>query len=184
MTNTVQDGSKVTLHYKGTYEDGTQFDSSRDRGEPMEVLVGAGQLIQGFNDALVGMSENESKTFTLEPADAYGEVHPEAMTELPRDIFPEGFEFETGTQIPLMSPGGQSVLATITEVKEETIMADLNHPMAGKTLTFEVDVLTVEDTDSQNIILSCKSLSEQGDAFWPVASKQRHPLALESKDQG
>ena len=70
------------------------------------------------------------------------------MTELSRDIFPEEFEFETGTQIPLMSPGGQSVLATITEVKEETIIADLNHPMAGKTLTFEVDVLTVEDTDS------------------------------------
>lgn len=183
MTNTVQDGSKVTLHYKGTYEDGTQFDSSHDRGQPMEVLIGAGQLIQGFNDALVGMSVDESKTFTLEPADAYGEVHPEAMTELPQSIFPEDFEFEEGTQIPLTSPGGQSVLATITEVKEETIMADLNHPMAGKTLTFEVEVLTVEETDSQSIIFSCQNLSEQGDAFGTMVSKQRYPPAHESKDE-
>jgi len=147
-TNTVQDGSKVTLHYKGTYEDGTQFDSSHDRGEPTEVLIGAGQLIQGFNDALVGMSENENKTFTLEPAEAYGDLQPEAVAELPRDIFPEDFDFQEGLQLPLMSPGGQSVLATITEVKEETVMTDLNHPMAGKTLTFEVDILTVENTDS------------------------------------
>jgi|TARA_R110000851_G_scaffold200220_3_gene351375 peptidylprolyl isomerase len=143
MTKTVQDGSKVTLHYKGTYEDGTQFDSSYDRGEPMEVEVGAGQLIQGFNDALVGMSESETKTFTLGPADAYGDVNPDASAELPRTIFPEDFEFEEGQEIPLTTPGGQNVLATITEVKEESIMADLNHPMAGKTLTFEVEVVSL-----------------------------------------
>ena len=150
MINTAQDGCKVTLHYKGTFEDGVQFDSSHDRGEPMEVLIGSGELIQGFNDALVGMAVAERKTFTLAPQDAYGEVHPEALTELPRTIFPEDLGLEEGLQIPLTSPGGQSILATVMEVKEETITADLNHPMAGKTLTFEVEVLTVEANETSS----------------------------------
>ena len=135
MINTAQDGCKVTLHYKGTFEDGVQFDSSHDRGEPMEVLIGSGELIQGFNDALVGMAVAERKTFTLAPQDA---------------IFPEDLGLEEGLQIPLTSPGGQSILATVMEVKEETITADLNHPMAGKTLTFEVEVLTVEANETSS----------------------------------
>jgi FKBP-type peptidyl-prolyl cis-trans isomerase 2 len=145
MTKTVENGNTVTLHYKGTLEDGTEFDSSYARGEPMTVTTGAGQLIEGFDRELTGMTEGDSKTFTLEPAEAYGERDDAATTELDRAVFPDDFEFTSGMTVPLMGPGGQSFLATLTEIAEETITADLNHPMAGKSLTFEVEVLSVDE---------------------------------------
>jgi peptidylprolyl isomerase len=147
MTNTVERGSKVTLHYKGTFEDGTQFDSSHDRGEPMSVEVGTGNLIKGFNDALVGMTEGESKTFTLEPGEAYGDVDPDAKTELSRDIFPDGFDLSEGQTIPLQGPNDQTLLSRVIGYDDSTVTVDLNHPMAGKNLTFDVDVITVDNDD-------------------------------------
>ena len=80
MANAAQNGSSVTIHYVGTLEDGTQFDSSRERGEPMTVTVGDGQLISGFNDALVGMTEGDTKTFTITSDDAYGPHHEDRIT--------------------------------------------------------------------------------------------------------
>lgn len=133
----------MTLHYHGTLEDGTVFDSSRDRNEPMTVTLGVGQLIEGFEANLEGMSEGDTKTFTLTPEEAYGTHDPEATTTLERTIFPDGFEFTVGMTVPLTGPGGQPFLSTITEVTDTTVTADLNHPMAGKALTFEVEVLTV-----------------------------------------
>jgi len=148
MNNEVTDGSVVKLHYVGTHDDGTEFDSSRSRGEPMSVVIGAGQLISGFNDALVGMTIGETKTFTLSPDEAYGDVNPDATTEMARNLFPEDFVIDEGTQIPLTSPGGQHVLGTVKKFDDEVVSIDLNHPMAGKNLTFEVEVLSVE-TDSE-----------------------------------
>jgi peptidylprolyl isomerase len=142
-TKTVENGNTVTLHYKGSLDDGSEFDSSYHRGEPLTVTVGSGNLIEGFDSALGGMEEGETKTFTLSPEEAYGERDPNASTTLEKNIFPEDFELQEGKTVPLMGPGGQPFLATITEVADETITADLNHPMAGKELTFEVEVLTI-----------------------------------------
>ena len=143
---TVQNGSTVTFHYKGTLEDGTQFDSSYERDQPMTATTGESGLIAGFETALTGMSEGETKTFTLEPAEAYGDHNPEAFTELEKSVFPEDFPFEAGMTVPLMGPNGQ-VMATLTEIADTTVKADLNHPLAGKVLTFEIEVLEVKETD-------------------------------------
>jgi len=143
MTKPVKNGDTVTLHYSGAFEDGTPFDSSYDRNEPMTVAVGTGQLIQGFEDALYEMVSGEKKTFTLPPEEAYGEKNPDAFTTIKRDLFPEGFEFAVDRTVPLMGPGGEPVLGLITELTEEEIIVDLNHPMAGRTLVFEVEVLSV-----------------------------------------
>jgi len=140
---TVQDGNTVTFHYKGTLNDGTQFDSSYDREAPMTATAGTGQLIVGFETALAGMTEGETKTFTVEAADAYGDHNPEAFTTLNKTIFPDDFEFTAGMPVPLTGPNGQPVMATLTEVNHETVTADLNHPLAGEALTFEIEVLTI-----------------------------------------
>jgi peptidylprolyl isomerase len=143
---TVTNGSTVTFNYKGTLNDGTTFDSSYERNEPMTVTTGQGNLIAGFETALTGMTAGESKTFTVESADAYGDPNPEAMTTLQKSMFPDDFPFDEGMPIPLQGPGGQQVVARLVEVQEDTITADLNHPLAGQDLTFEIEVLTVEET--------------------------------------
>lgn len=143
MTITINPGDTVTLHYKGTLEDGTVFDSSHDRGEPMTVTAGNGQLITGFDTALTGMSEGETKTFTLTPDEAYGPRDENATTTLDKSIFPEDFTFTENMKVPLQGPQGGPILATLTEIADDTVVADLNHPMAGKSLTFEVEVLTI-----------------------------------------
>ncbi len=114
----------------------------------MNVTTGAGQLIPGFDNALTTMQEGETKTFTLEPEDAYGERDPTRTAELDRAMFPDDFDFTDGMQIPLTGPGGVPVVSTLVETADTTITVDVNHPMAGKTLTFEVEVLNVEDADS------------------------------------
>jgi len=144
--NKVCDGNTVNVHYVGTLSDGTEFDNSRTRGEPITVVVGAGQLIAGFNDALIDMSEGETKTFTLAPDEAYGPRYDDRTTTLSRTLFPEDFVFEANMKIPLQGPEGP-VISTLLEAGEDEITLDLNHPMAGKDLTFEVEVLSIEDTD-------------------------------------
>jgi peptidylprolyl isomerase len=145
MTNkAVESGNTVTLHYKGTFTDGTEFDNSYERGEPMTATVGSGQLIPGFDDALGGMAEGETKTFTLSAGNAYGERDPDATTTLERSLFPEDFEFTEGLPIPLSDQDGKTYMATISEIKDTTVVADFNHPMAGKDLTFEVELLSID----------------------------------------
>ena len=145
-TKKIKDGSAVTLHYRGTFEDGTEFDSSYSRSEPITVTAGEGQLIKGFESALQGMKEGETKTFTVTPSDGYGEPDPDAVTTLEKGMFPEDYEFTIDRTVPLMGPGGQPVMGTLKEVTENEIVVDLNHPMAGKTLNFEVEVLSIKKT--------------------------------------
>ena len=141
---TVTNGSTVTLHYKGTLNDGTQFDSSHERNEPMTVTTGQGNLIAGFENALTGMAAGETKTFTIEAAEAYGERNDEAKTTMPRNVFPDDFPFEQGMTVPLMGPGGQQVFGTLTEITDTEVTADLNHPLAGKTLHFHIKVVEIQ----------------------------------------
>ena len=148
--NTVSHGTTETLHYRGTESDGTVFDDSRERGEPMVVEAGAGGLIKGFENALNGMTEGETKTVTIPATEAYGERRDDATVSLEKTVFPEDFEFTEGMTVPLTGPGGQNFLATVTNILSETVEADLNHPLAGKDLTFEIEVLSVTDTETDD----------------------------------
>jgi peptidylprolyl isomerase len=112
----------------------------------MTVTTGQGNLIAGFETALEGMTAGETKTFTIAAENAYGNPNPEAVTTMEKSAFPDDFPFEVGMTVPLMGPNGQ-VISTLTEVTDTEVTCDLNHPLAGKDLTFEVEVITVEETD-------------------------------------
>jgi len=140
---TVESGTKVSLHYRGTFNDGTEFDSSHDRGEPITCEVGSGNLISGFESALGGMSEGETKSVTLSPEDAYGEINPDAIQEVPRTSFPEDFVLKEGATVYGTNSMGQEMMAKINAFDEESATLDFNHPMAGKTLNFEISVIEI-----------------------------------------
>tara|TARA_R100001510_G_C7625886_1_gene185761 strand:- start:795 stop:1235 length:441 start_codon:yes stop_codon:yes gene_type:complete len=144
---TVQNGSTVTFNYRGTLSDGSEFDSSYERNEPMTITTGEGNLITGFENALAGMAAGETKTFTIEAADAYGNRDEEAFSSLDKAMFPDDFGFNVGMAIPLKGPEGQQVIARLTEVADTTVTVDLNHPLAGQDLTFEVEVVTVGEAE-------------------------------------
>lgn len=140
----IEKGSTVSVHYVGTLDDGSEFDNSRVRGEPLTCEVGGGQLIAGFDNALVGMTSGETKKFSLDPKDAYGEVVTEAYQTVPKSRFPEGYAFNIGEAVQGQGSDGQFVRAQIESVNEDEVTLNFNHPMAGKNLNFEVEVLKVE----------------------------------------
>ena len=135
-------GKRVRAHYRGTFNDGTQFDSSYDRGEPLEFVCGAGQMIPGFDIAVRDMEVGQTVNIRIEPKDAYGERDENAMMPVPRRML-QG-EPIAGAQVMLMSPQGQPVPAVIASFDEEKIILDMNHPMAGKALNFEIELLSAE----------------------------------------
>tara|TARA_Y100000361_G_scaffold43838_1_gene37844 strand:- start:3647 stop:4144 length:498 start_codon:yes stop_codon:yes gene_type:complete len=144
---TATDGTTVTVHYRGTFdEDGTEFDNSRERGEPLEFVLNSGMMIRGFNDAVVGMSVGETKTITVTPTDGYGEVREDRRTEFERTAFPAELELTEGMPVPLRAPNGHTLYGRITELQETTVTVDLNHPLAGKTLQFEIELVGVTAT--------------------------------------
>tara|TARA_R110000751_G_scaffold37166_1_gene90343 strand:- start:496 stop:1032 length:537 start_codon:yes stop_codon:yes gene_type:complete len=142
-TDLVADGVVVDVHYKGTYQDGETFDSSYDREIPITVTVGAGQLLPGFDSALVGMAVGETKHISLTKDEAYGDRNPNAYAAIPIGNFPDGFagQLETGATIPLTNAQGQHVLGTVETINEESIIFDMNHPMAGKDLEFDIEIV-------------------------------------------
>ena len=140
---TATEGTNATVHYRGTLEDGSEFDNSRTRGEPITFTVGAGQMIRGFNDAVSGMAVGETKTVTLTPDQAYGDVNPEATTTFPKSGFPADLELVEGMPVPLRTPDGRTLMGRLTEQQEETVTIDLNHPLAGQTLQFEIELVEV-----------------------------------------
>jgi len=145
---TVENGNSVMLHYKGTFPDGEVFDDSRTRDQPMKVMVGGGSLIKGFESALLGMQEGQKKTVNLTPDDAYGHPSPQAIAEVPKTAFPDEFVFEVGARVSGTSPTGQPVLAKIVSVGETDVTLDHNHPLAGKDINFEIEVLEIEEETS------------------------------------
>ena len=138
----VEVGQTVSVHYVGTLEDGTEFDSSHSRGEPLEVQVGTGQVIPGFDNALVGMAVGEQKSVSLSPDEAYGPATEEAMQTVPVSAFPPGFPLEEGIQVQGEGPQGP-LIATVQSFDEESVVLDLNHPLAGKTLNFDIQVVSI-----------------------------------------
>ena len=141
---TIAQGNKVQVHYRGTLDDGTEFDNSHERGEPISVEVGSGQVIPGFDNALLGMQVGESKTITLQPEEAYGPVLENALTNIRRNLFPEDLQLVEGMPVPLTSEDGHKLLGRITALTEEQVTVDLNHPLAGQALTFEIELVGVQ----------------------------------------
>lgn len=131
-------GDTIAVHYVGTLDDGSQFDSSRERGEPLEFTVGSGQVIPGFDDAVLGLAVGDVNTVTISPDQAYGQVDPEAVIEFPIEEVPEEFRV-VGSQVLL----GNSLPATVIEVTADTVTIDANHPLAGQALTFEIEIVEI-----------------------------------------
>jgi len=139
----VENGHNVKVHYKGTFTDGTEFDNSRTRGETLNFEVGTPGLIKGFNNAVVGMAAGETKTIKLAADEAYGQPNPEAFQRIPKARFDNDFVFEVGGMVGGNSPRGP-VRAIIREIHENAVVLDFNHPLAGKDLIFELEVVSVQ----------------------------------------
>ncbi len=133
---------KVKVHYTGTLEDGTVFDSSRER-EPLEFTVGAGEMIKGFDAAVVGMAVGDSKKFTIAADDAYGQRRDEMVFDVDRSQLPEGMEPEVGQHLQTQAEGGHPVILEIVAVEESSVTLDGNHPLAGKDLNFEIELMEI-----------------------------------------
>jgi len=145
----VKKGDKIKVEYEGKLEDGTVFDSSEKQGQPLEFQVGGGQMIKGFDEAVVGMEEGEEKEITLKPEDAYGEPNEQLVQEVPKDQLPEG-DPQVGMMLGVTLPNGMQVPAKITKVGDETITIDLNHPLAGKTLNFKLKIVGIEEGSGES----------------------------------
>jgi peptidylprolyl isomerase len=133
-------GDSVKVHYTGKLDDGTVFDSSVGR-EPLDFTVGAGQLIAGFDEAVVGMSVGEMKTVRIAAEQAYGPHNPEMTLQVPRSDLPADIQPELGMQLEASQEGGHSMVVTVVVVTDESVTFDATHPLAGKALTFEIEVV-------------------------------------------
>jgi len=137
-----KEGDEVQVHYTGKLEDGTIFDTSQD-GEPLSFTIGENRVIPGFESAVVGMEPGDTKTTEIEPDEAYGEHRDDMVMELDRDQIPEDVEPDVGQQLQLRLENGQTVPVLITALGEETVTIDANHPLAGRTLIFEIELVDV-----------------------------------------
>lgn len=143
MAQAAQKGDTVAVHYTGKLEDGEVFDSSRER-EPLEFEVGSGQVIPGFDRAVEGLEVGDSREVTLDPEEGYGEPREDLVVDVDRDQFPQESEPEVGRQVQVQVAPGQNRVATITGIEDEAITLDLNHPLAGKPLTFDVELVEIK----------------------------------------
>ena len=144
----VENGHFVKVDYTGKMENGDVFHSTVG-GQPVEVQVGAGSIIKGFEDALVGMEENEKKSFTIPPEDSFGPRDERLVHDYQRSDLPDSVQPKVGDVIGLQTPDGGQVPARVTHVDDEKISVDLNHPLAGQTLSFDVEVLEINDKPTQ-----------------------------------
>ncbi|MDJ0749847.1 MAG: peptidylprolyl isomerase [Woeseiaceae bacterium] len=135
-------GDTVRIHYTGTLDDGTQFDSSAGR-DPLEFALGAGQVIPGFDNAVDGMAVGESKTVTIPAEEAYGDHHEQLVQAVSRSALPDDIEPAVGMQLQSQSEEGQIMMLVVTEVAEESITVDANHPLAGQALTFAIELVEI-----------------------------------------
>ena len=135
-------GDTVKVHYTGKLEDGTVFDTSEER-TPLEFTIGSGQIIPGFERAVVGMEPGETKTATIPPEEAYG-LHREEMTiTVEKEQFPDEINPEPGQQLQVQQPDGRMALVVISDVSESTVTLDANHPLAGQPLTFDIRLVDI-----------------------------------------
>lgn len=139
---TAKTGDTVQVHYTGRLDDGTVFDSSRER-EPLSFTLGAGQVIAGFDRAVDGMEVGEARETRVEVDDAYGPRRDDLVLEMPSDQVPDGMELEVGMRLELRQPDGRAVPVTVAGVQDDSVTLDANHPLAGEPLTFELELVSI-----------------------------------------
>lgn len=139
----VKENDTVKVHYTGKLEDGQIFDSSLER-EPLEFTLGQGQLIPGFENGILNMSVNQKKTIQIPSAEAYGQVQDELFQEIPKKELPEDIKPEQGMGLVSKTPDGREIQLVVSEVKDDSIVVDANHPLAGKDLIFDIEVLEIK----------------------------------------
>src|SRR5450432_2757449 len=139
---TVKSGDTVKVHYHGKLTDGTTFDSSEGR-EPLEFEVGSGMVIKGFDDGVTGMQTGEKKTINIPVDEAYGPVNEDMLVEFPRSNFPPEMNPEIGMQLNMTSGDGQVIPVVITEVQDDIISLDANHPLAGHDLVIDLELVEI-----------------------------------------
>jgi peptidylprolyl isomerase len=140
----VKSGDTVSIHYTGTLTDGTTFDSSDGR-DPLEFTVGSGQIIPGLDKAIPGMEVGDKKTVEIPCAEAYGEINPANRQAIPREQIPADIPLEIGLTLQMQSPDGQNAIpVTVVEVTDEEVTLDANHMLAGKDLTFAIELVEIK----------------------------------------
>lgn len=139
----VKKDDTVKVHYTGKLNNGEVFDSSVKRGEPIEFKVGDGKIIPGFENGIIDMEVNEKKTIEIAKEDAYGEAHDELFQEIPKDQLPGEIEPKEGMGLVAKNPDGSERQLLINAVKDDSIVVDANHPLAGKDLNFEIEVIEI-----------------------------------------
>ena len=144
----VENGMFVSVTYTGTLENGEVFDTS-EGSRPLEFRTGSGHLIKGFEDAVMGMSLNEKKEFTLKPDEAYGMRDENQVHAFPRSELPAGMKPKLGDNVAFSTPEGQRIPAKLIKMDDETLTFDLNHPLAGESLTFAIEVVGISETPTQ-----------------------------------
>lgn len=138
----VKSGDKVKVHYHGRLTSGETFDKSEGR-DPLEFSVGSGMVIKGFDDGVTGMSVGEKKTVHIPFMDAYGPKNPEMIFEMPKDKFPQDMEIEPGLVLAMGNGQGQQLPVTVTEIKEDVVILDANHQLAGEDLIFDLELVEI-----------------------------------------
>ncbi len=137
-----QNGETVKIHYTGTLDDGTVFDSSRER-DPFEFTLGEHQVIAGFEEGVLGMAVGEKKDISIPPEEAYGPRRQELVVSIPRANFPKDINPQVGMHLQVPSPDGGAAIVTVTEVSDEQVTVDGNHQLAGQTLHFELELMEI-----------------------------------------
>lgn len=140
--SSAKNGDTVKIHYTGKLQDGTIFDSSAGR-EPLSFTIGSGHVIPGFEEAVIGMAENETKNVTIPVDQAYGPRNEELLINVPRNQVPADINPEKGQRLQIQGPGNQPVLVVVTEVNDEYIVLDANPPLAGKDLIFDIELVEI-----------------------------------------
>lgn len=135
-------GDSVKIHYTGRLDDGTVFDSSQDR-DPLEFTVGAGMVIPGFDAAVAGMAVGDEKTAEIPADEAYGPRRDDLLISVPADRLPDDLEPQVGQQLQMQAGDGRTFVAAVTEVEDEAVVLDANHPLAGKDLIFDIELVEI-----------------------------------------
>ncbi|MBI2580939.1 peptidylprolyl isomerase [Candidatus Woesearchaeota archaeon] len=144
--NVVAKGSRVSVEYTGTFDDGTVFDTTDGRS-PIAFVTGNGEVIRGFDDAVIGMKKGEQKTIKITPQDGYGERDERLLQQVPRSVFPAEMKLDRNMGFSFRAPQGQMMHATITGVSSDTVTLDMNHPLAGKNLVFKLKVVDINQPE-------------------------------------
>ncbi len=142
MTQAAKAGDKLRIHYKGRLDDGTVFDNSEGR-EPLEFTLGNSEIIPGLEKGLVGMEVGQTREVTVAPEEAYGNRDDQRIQSVPREAIPENIPTEPGTQLSMQTKDGQTIPVVVSNVSESHVELDANHPLAGQTLTFDVELVEI-----------------------------------------